>query len=116
MDKSGKPVLGGEVIFINDFQFKYHEASNRFEVYTGIPVPAPYEAQPADFDILLNYLPIEHPSHPRNTVMDTFSLVQSSVLAQLNGPSFGNTPELMSPTANHHLNVAKDNTTLTTFC
>ena len=64
MDKVADPIPDGAVIFINGFQFKYHEASIHFEVYTGIPVHAPYEAQPADFDILLNYLPLDHPSHP----------------------------------------------------
>ena len=64
LDKISNPVPDGAVILINDFKFKYHEVSTCFEVYTGIPVPAPHEAQPADFDILLNNLPIEHPSPP----------------------------------------------------
>ena len=58
-----------------------------FEVYTGIPIPAQYEAQPADFDILLNYLPLDHPSHPRNTAFNPVSLVHSCLSAQLNVPS-----------------------------
>ena len=32
VDKVGNPVPDGTLIFINDFQFKYHEASNCFEV------------------------------------------------------------------------------------
>ena len=52
MDKVGNPIPDGAVIFVNDFQFNYHEASNSFKVYAGIPVPAPYEAQPAELDIL----------------------------------------------------------------
>ena len=79
MDKVGNPIPSRAVIFFNDFQFMYQEASNHFQVYTGIPVPAPYEAQPTDFDILLNYLPLDHPSHPKNTALNPSCLVHSSV-------------------------------------
>ena len=65
MEKVGNLIPDGAVIFINEFQLKHHEASYPFEIYTGILVPAPYEAQQADFDILLNYLPLDHSSHPR---------------------------------------------------
>ena len=51
VDKVGNLIPDGAVIFINDFKFKYHEAPNHFEVYAGIPVPALYKSQPADFDI-----------------------------------------------------------------
>ena len=59
MDKFGNPIPDEAVIFINGFQLKYHEASDSLEVYTGIPVPALYETQSADFSILLNYLPLD---------------------------------------------------------
>ena len=113
--KVGNPLPDGAVLFINDFQFKYHDASNCFVAYTGIPVPTLYQAQPADFDILLNYFPTEHPNHPRKAALNPFSLVKSPVSAQLNGPSLSNSPLLTYPTVNHFLNVAKDNTNLTTF-
>ena len=103
------------MIFINDFQLKYHEASNHFEVYTGIPVPVLYEAQPADFNILLNYLPLDHPSHLKNTVLNPSSLVHSSMSAQSNGPSLGNSPQLVPSTVNHFLNATKDNTNMIAF-
>ena len=54
VDKVGNLVPDGAVIFTNDFQFKYHETLNHFEVNTVIPVPAPYEAQSACFDVLFN--------------------------------------------------------------
>ena len=92
VEKVGNSVPDGAVILVNGFQFKHHEAWNSFEVFTGIPVPTLHEAQAANFDILLNYLTIVYPSHPRNAVLNLFSLVQSSVLAQLNRPSFGNSP------------------------
>ena len=39
----------------------------------------------------------------------------SSVSAQPNGPLLGNSLHFVLPTVNHHLDVAKDNTTLTAF-
>ena len=114
VDKVGNQIPDGTVIFIDDFQFMYHKASNSFEVYTGIPAATSYEAQSADFDILLNYFPLDHPSHPKNTENPS-SLVHASVSAQLNGPSLGNSSQLVPSTVNHCLNTTKENVNKITF-
>ena len=113
--KVGHPIPNGAVVFVNDFQFKYHETWNNFEVYTGIPVPALYEAQHADFNILLNYLPLDYFSHPKNTALNLSSLLHYSMSAQFKGPSLGNSPQLVPSTVNHSLDAAKDNTNTITF-
>ena len=114
MDKVGNQIPDGAVIFVNDLQFKYHEASNSYEVCTGIPVPVTYETQPANFKILLNYLLLDHPSHPKNTENPS-SIIHSSVSAQSNGPSLGNSPQLVPSTINHHLYATKDNANMRTL-
>ena len=64
VDKVGNQLCDGAVILVNSFQFRYLEALNHLEVCTGIPIPALYMAQPADFDILLIHLPNRTPQPP----------------------------------------------------
>ena len=114
MEKVGNLIPDGAVIPVSDFQFKYHETLNSFEVCTGIPVPTLYEAKPADFDILLNYLPLDHPSHPKNTENPS-SLVHSCVSTHSNEPSLGNSPQVLPSTVNHHPNATRENANTNTF-